>query len=216
MTNLALGEFMSYIQKGSVPPLPPDGTSRYGFNLNHLGDIGFYEARRECNLRGMWAIVDKRWTHILADWIGNRKCLEVMAGGGWLAGALSDFGIAIIATDDHSWLKNHTKMMPVFPVQHLDAIGSVRLYSDSDILIVSWPPYGDETICDVCREWGSERPIVYIGEGDGGCNAPECFWNQFERMDDFPDIPLMCWDGIHDSVFSGFWMPSPRAVDEDD
>lgn len=87
----------------------------------------------------------------------------------------------------------------------LDAVSAVKQYADADILLVSWPPLEDETINSVCVEWGTKRPIVYIGEGEGGCNAPESFWQRFWVWRDAPEIELMSWEGIHDHVHIGYW-----------
>ena len=75
----------------------------------------------------------------------------------------------------------------------------------ADVLLVSWPPYEDDTIIKVCRTWGPNRPIIYIGEHDGGCNAPAEFFDHFQEIDNQPNIPLMSWDGIHDYVLIGFF-----------
>jgi hypothetical protein len=153
----------------------------------------------------MWAIVSQEWTTQLAEWIGERKVLEIMAGAGWLAKALSDCGVNIVATDSGDWDERHDKMMRLYPIKKHDAANAVRLF-DADILICSWPPYGSDAICDAATVWGTERPIIYIGEGDGGCNAPEEFWEHFREMDNAPNIPLISWDGIHDHIFFGHYL----------
>ena len=160
------------------------------------------EQRSQATRRGMWAIVDMTWTKKLADWIGNRKVLEVMAGAGWLAKALHDHGVEIVATDNGVWDKRHEEMKRVFDVQRLGGLASVRRYPGSEILIISWPPYNSYSICRICSEWGPDRPIVYIGEGVGGCNAPDRFWKHFQE-DESDLIYLPQWWGIHDNLMIG-------------
>ena len=75
------------------------------------------------------------------------------------------------------------------------------------ILVVSWPPYESNTIVEVCEEWGLERPIVYIGEDQGGCNAPDAFFDKFDKDEEAPHMPLLAWPGIHDYVAIGYWKP---------
>ncbi|MBS4199128.1 hypothetical protein KHA93_05595 [Bacillus sp. FJAT-49732] len=55
----------------------------------------------------MFANVTVDWVHHLAKWIGTRKCLEVMAGYGYLARLLNYFGVDIIATDNYHLMKNY-------------------------------------------------------------------------------------------------------------
>ena len=36
------------------------------------------DARKICTDRGMWAIIDLKWTKQLSKWIGNRTVLEIL------------------------------------------------------------------------------------------------------------------------------------------
>jgi len=208
-----LDDFLELIYAGEIPPEPPTFLDQHGHcNALYRAEKHIYMdymvARSSCTERGMWAIVTMDWTAQLAEWIGNRKVLEIMAGRGWLAKALSAHGVDIVATDNNSWDERHSKSKCIWPVVPMGALEAVEHADDfdADILIVSWPPYGDDTVCTACDAWKIEKPIVYIGEGDGGCNAPDRFWQHFEMLDDAPDIPLMSWDGIHDHIFIGHYV----------
>jgi len=200
-------EFMNYLQNGEIPPSAPYGTSIFGNDLRiYLDDETLWKIKSECKEEYMmWAIVTREWTERLADWIGDRKCLEIMAGSGWLSKALSEFGVDIIATDDFSWgfHKKHRKY--VFPIEKMNATLAIRLNTDREILIVSWP-YMDRAIEYACREWGNERPIVYIGEDYGGCTATDYFHKNFQKDHSAPRIPLLTWPGIHDEIMIGKWI----------
>lgn len=204
---IKIEEYLSYINEGEIPPYPPNGASPEGFNYMFDEWMSHSEARSHCCHRGLWTVIDQLWTKNLADWIGDRQCLEVMAGGGWLSKALDQHGIKITATDkmDKAWMKRHKDMNPVFPVDILDGLSAVKEYPDAEILIVCWPPYGEMDIVEIVERWGSERPIVYIGESSGGCNAPDEFFQNFVEVDEQPQIPLMSWFGIHDYVTIGFY-----------
>jgi len=168
--------------------------------------LSSFRAREECTKRGMWAVVDKHWTKELAKWIGNRKCLEVMAGAGWLAKALDFYKVDIIATDDHLWKNGrHKEMKVVYPVEELDGLEAVKKYSDRDILIVSWPPYNEKAICSICDKWGNGKPIVYIGEDYEGCCATDLFFKNFKRSEEQPNIKIPQWWGLHDYLTIGYW-----------
>lgn len=211
--TIKLSTFLKYIKSGTVPPAPPNIGTTDWFNgaiqrlsYDELGNdfLNKWRARETCIQHGMWAIVEKGWTKKLAKWIGNRKVLEIMAGRGWLARALSEYGVEIIATDSGRWDDKHTAIENVFPVQRTDAVNAVREI-DADVLLVSWSPYGDETITKACEAWGRGRPILYIGESTGGCNAPDSFFEHFKIDETAPEIVIPQWDGLHDRLMIGEW-----------
>jgi hypothetical protein len=204
-----IDDFKEYLKRCEIPPEPPKGSSPFGNTWDHA-DISMWVGRDDIISRGMWAIVDKIWTKKLAKWIGGRTCLEVMAGAGWLAKALSEYGIDIIATDNGAWDARHSKMVIVHPIEKLNGIEATHKYCDRDILIISWPPYGDMDICHICEQW-MDKLIIYIGEDDGGCNAPEEFWQRFNTIKPQPRIPLMAWSGIRDSVYIGIYSEKQTA-----
>jgi len=204
-------KFIKSIKKGDIPDDSPKESLGLPWNKplpSHDYFTNAFHARSECTKKGMWAIVDKQWTKGLARWIGNRTCLEIMSGAGWLSKALSSYGIDIVATDDFSWKadkKQHKDITIVHPVETLESTEAVKKYKNRDILIVSWPPLDSEAVCSACSEWGNDKPIIYIGETEGGCCAPENFWNNFKEIDDSPNIAIPNWWGIHDCLVIGRW-----------
>jgi hypothetical protein len=211
---LPLSEFLDYVRRYEMPPLPPETASPWGHAMQ--GDLDSWNARNECTRRGMWAIVDKVWTQALAEWIGKRKCLEVMAGAGWLAKALADFGVGIVATDNAEWDSRHDMMLRLCPVEKVEAVEAIVAHPETEVLIISWPPYEDEAVTRACEAWGEGRPIVYIGEKGGGCNAPDSFWRHFVKDSGAPHIPLMAWPGIHDGVSIGSWNKTGKDEPENE
>ena len=205
---VTIDEFLATIRKGEISLRPPIGTSANGFNLDPDTWSSYYEAREECIKAGMWAIVYDEWIKELALWIGNRTCLEIMAGAGWMAKALAAHGVDIIATDDYSWEKKHSGNHNIlrkyqYSVEELEASEATKKYQDRDILICSWP-YMDNEFANACKNWQG-KPIVYIGEGESGCTANDEFFQGFEEDESAPNIQLMCWPGIHDYIQIGTW-----------
>lgn len=135
---------------------------------------------------GIWSIVDKHVAKELADKLKGKKVLEVMAGSGWWSKALAEQGLEVTATDNFS---THPSNMQVFPVMNLDDIEAVkRLGKDYDVLMVSWPPYENETFMEACRLWGEDKPIIYIGETSGDCCGTDELFKHLkvdERIKDF-------------------------------
>ena len=202
MANLA--KFIENVQKGVLSDRAPIEEMDDLNEISSFDSLHSIRSRSECTKRGMWAVIDKQWTKKLAKWINGRTCLEVMAGAGWLAKALSYHKVDIIATDDYSWeCRQHKAMIVVHPVEKIDGINAAEKYSDRDILIVSWPPHDEASIHHICKEWGNEKPIVFIGEGDGGCCASDKFWEAFKEDDVQPSIEIPRWWGLHDRLIIG-------------
>lgn len=170
-----------------------------------------YEHRSNALKKGMFAFVSWEWVIPFAEWIGERKCLEVMAGRGWLSYALRQRDIDVIATDDYSWHKEQKWEEPVTTVEEINCVDSITVYGrDIDILIMSWP-YMDSNAYDTIKalhEVNPEALIVYIGEGYGGCTADDMF---FEHISFIEDDELFnkasgrfkSFDGIHDRLRLG-------------
>lgn len=198
-------DYISCLRRETIPSEPPDGLvprhERHYGNYGRVGDyMDYHRARERATHMGCWTVVDKIWTAALADWINGRRVLEVMAGRGWTAKALKECGVKITATDDDSWNKQHSKSPNVFPVQRMSARDAVAHYGRShDLLLVSWPPYGDTEIDMACDSWGSDKPIIFIGEMGAACATDE-FCDTLQRIEDAPEIPLCTWSWLYDEV----------------
>lgn len=185
-----LQPFIDMLEDGVVPPV---------FPLTALSACGIPFQRGRVTGFDMWAIVDMAWSKELADFIEDRKVLEIMAGRGWLAQALQRHGVDIIATD---LVKPHGEPRP-FHVIPMDARQATAEVS-AEVLIVSWPPYRGEEIVEALDNWGTSKPIVYIGEGPGGCTGCSEMHNSFAH-DEGLTIPIPSWPGMHDWVQVGYW-----------
>ena len=88
--------------------------------------------------KGIYCFYSSRLIKELAALIGDRSCLEIAAGDGTLSRFLSDQGVEITATDDHSW-----QQVPFGPtVLREDAREALRRHRP-EVVICSWPPAGN-------------------------------------------------------------------------
>ena len=89
--------------------------------------------------QGIWCFYSAPLVSRLARLVGDRPCLEIAAGDGTLSRFLSQAGVHITATDDHSWSDSIA-----FPdsVVRLDARTALREHRP-EIVICSWPPAGN-------------------------------------------------------------------------
>ena len=88
---------------------------------------------------GIYCFYSKQLIDALGVMIGNRTCLEIAAGDGTLTRFLAERGIAITATDDHSW--KHEVHYPEFVLKR-DAQEALREYLP-EVVLCSWPPAGN-------------------------------------------------------------------------
>lgn len=86
--------------------------------------------------RGMWAFYSRELVAALARLIDGRPALEIAAGDGCLSGFLQGAGVAIRATDDHSW--GHNIRYPE-SVEKLDAVSALERYQP-EVVLCSYPP----------------------------------------------------------------------------
>jgi len=161
----------------------------------------------------MYGLVDRTWVNGLVDRLQslfNMSCpkvLEIGAGSGWLSKAISDCGLKVISTDPLRYLYydlDKTKPM-VFNVEELGHIRSIDKYiEDIDVLVCSWPPYINnktwdgmltESIKHLKAIGNKDIPIVYIGEGEGGCTDSISLWKHIEVIE---RIYIPHWEFIHD------------------
>lgn len=174
--------------------------------------------KEKFNLMGMFCFVSWKWITPFSEWIGDRKCLEVMAGRGWLSHGLREKGIDIIATDDFSWHKSDRFVKwndLVTDVEELDAVESVKKYGeDIDVLIMAWA-YMDDVAFRVIKELHEVNPkalVVFCGEDRHGCTADDNFFDKFEEIeeDSFYDGVAQhyeTWNSLHDRLMLGRYKP---------
>ena len=136
-------------------------------------------------------LIGKDWIKDISQWIGKRKCLEVMAGLGVLSYSLKMEGVNIRSTDDYSWKGDSSiwkKDKLWIDVEVLDALESVERYGrEVEIIIMSWPPYNDKIAVKVLRKMREVNPsclMIYIGEEKGGCTGNDEFFDELKEIED--------------------------------
>lgn len=149
----------------------------------------------------------ENWVKPLARWIGDRPCLEIMAGTGYLSYALSKYGCKVKATDNYSWENKLDMSQRFFPVERLDAVSAIQKYGkDVKFILCSWP-YMDDAAYQALKtmsEVNDKCRMIYIGEGFGGCTANDRFFDnsEFEDLETFNNAvsKYRRWQGIYDFI----------------
>lgn len=155
-----------------------------------------------------WAILTDEWVRALAEVIGKAKTIEVCAGLGYLTKWLKTYGVDITASDHYHGYYARAHDFPE-TVQKMNAVRAVKKNPDSEFIILCWPPYSDRTGDISLKVWDSMKrgqTLVYIGEGECGCNASEAFFRKvmeykIYQPDELKDrLHIPSWFGIHDSI----------------
>jgi len=137
---------------------------------------------------GNWWTPQLAFVNELADFLKDKRVLEVFAGNGYLAGHLHARGIDITATTRFAGHDGHERGL-YYPVVEMEACEAVFKHGDAhDVLLMCWPTTTPAAVMAAAL-WGSEKDIVYIGEVTdysknqlGGCATDEFFKRvSFER-----------------------------------
>jgi hypothetical protein len=126
--------------------------------------------------KGIYCFYSKRLVKELAAIIGNRSCLEIAAGDGTLSRFLSDAGVDVTPTDDHSWPAVR------FPktVLRMDAREALRA-QQPEVVICSWPPAGNAFEQDVFSTASVELYVVIASRHRFASGN----WDAYERQTGF-------------------------------
>jgi hypothetical protein len=165
---------------------------------------------------GMYAFVSWNWVEPFAEWIGNRRVLDVMAGRGWLTYALRQKGINVVATDDFSWGHPSSALTDVLVMDALQAVESFG--ASTDLLIISWPPM-DNVAAKIIKRLYEINPdclVLYIGESGGGCTADQAFEDTFglildEAFSEKVASRYETWQPLHDGLYLGKYYGNPSS-----
>lgn len=153
-----------------------------------------------------FALISMEWVQPLAQWIGKRRCLEIMSGSGALACALAQYGVEVIATDNGSWSGSYDTWFsePWTKVEKLSCLDAIEKYAgDCELIICSWPDMDDDAYnaLEKMRSINPKAMMIYIGEW-GGATANEKFFDSVMVVDDsqfsfaVKNFKQVC--GIHD------------------
>ncbi len=113
---------------------------------------------------------------------------------------IKERGGDIIATDinpsdSNGWCKDGQYKMDV---EEISSISAVKKYSDRNVFM-AWPPYDTPMAYDTVLAMEIGKYLIYIGEGNGGCNGDDRFFGElYANFEEVSEISIPQWDGIHD------------------
>jgi hypothetical protein len=126
--------------------------------------------------RGIYCFYSRQLIRKLAAMIGDSPCLEIAAGDGTLARFLAAEGVAVVATDDHSW--QDVDFPPA--VLRQDAREALRKPRPG-VVICSWPPAGNDFERDVFKTPSVQMYVVISSRHRFAAGE----WAAYEEQTDF-------------------------------
>ena len=127
----------------------------------------------------------------IADFLGERRTLEVCAGLGLWTRLLRDAGASVLATD-----ADPQGEAAYVCVERQDATAAVAGHPACDALLLCWPPHRKPVAADALRGFRGSR-VVAVGDvrftGDAAYHAALGRDWRLERS-----LPLPSWPGIED------------------
>lgn len=166
-----------------------------GHRHSLMGSLKTFNMLNDLNI---WGPIYKNFVKSLAKYIGDRKVLEVCCGNGWLSTGLMFYGVDIMPTDNFSWILSNRYKVNAY-IKNMEAEEAILKYSDRDMILCSWAPYGDpvlERIYDLSKQY--KKTFIFIGEINGGCSGQEEFWEREDlKIKELP-IEVNSFYGIND------------------
>jgi len=138
-----------------------------------------------------WWLTTRAWIEWAKKVTEGKKVLEICAGHGWLRNLIPNW----TATD----ITPKTPLVNKFNAT--EAIEKIK----HDILFLAWAPYQSEIDYEAAK---TGKPLILIGEGEGGCTGSEKLWEEFSPVPatdkyDFEDVPN--WFGLQDRTWLVNW-----------
>jgi hypothetical protein len=127
--------------------------------------------------KGIYCFYTKQLIRELAAMIGDRTCLEIAAGDGTLSRFLTDAGVAVTATDDHSWQSRVEYPADVLPE---DARTALRKHAPQ-VVLCSWPPPGNSFERIVFTTVSVDLYIVITSREENAASD----WNSYRSQNTF-------------------------------
>jgi hypothetical protein len=149
-----------------------------------------------------WAIPSDEALAALAQ---HGPIVEVGAGGGYWAMLLRDRGVDVVAYDrrpDQQAAPYEERLIPrrLWTEVSIGDTAAAGEHPDR-ALFLCWPPYATPMARDALEAYlaAGGRTLVYVGEGEGGCNADDAFFALLaKRMVEGETVAIPQWPGIHD------------------
>jgi len=137
----------------------------------------------------------------LVQRLGVTSVIELACGTGWLSYWMKAYNIPVQAAVDNGDWTSFAKKRLEHVIQG-DAVEYVTLHPTVDMFVLSWPDM-DDLAHRIWDAMSGGQYLLYIGEGESGCNADDAFFEAVNDCIDEDESAALCWGfltfwGIHD------------------
>ena len=129
----------------------------------------------------------------LVELFGTGRVLDAGSGSGYLAHELASHGVHMLAVDhaDYSLpseLRQHG--YAINKVYRQDVVGDAveRISSAFNAVLLTWPNYDSPFAFNVAKAMLPGQILVYEGEGNGGCNANNEFFELLTNTNEWTPL----------------------------
>lgn len=162
-----------------------------------------YEARDSFTKNFGWAIPSPEAIDSIVRFAGSEQILEVGSGLGLWAGLVRAHGGSIRPVD--TFESHGTSPHATFVLtEEIGGVAAIQKYNPK-VLMMCWPGYDESFASQVLEAFETyaspDARFIYIGEGQGGCNADDMFFQMLDQSWDLVErIEIPQWWGIHDCL----------------
>lgn len=138
-----------------------------------------WERRRKYTEKNGWFIPTEETVGILAEYLKDKKVLEVASGTGYLAAHLRQRGVA-----DYTAVDLYVNYWEVDSPNYGSTVGDAleHVNQDYNVVVMAWPPYNAPFGRKVVQQMRGGQTLVLQGEGWGGCTGSD---QMFQALDDY-------------------------------
>lgn len=158
--------------------------------------ISPFSARHANVTKYAWAIPTERAIETIAKH-APAGVVEIGAGTGYWARFLRYRGTFVAAYDEAP----HDNIQAQADWSYVEVGGPEMAAQWPQLaLFLCWPPYNTPMALESLHAYCGDT-LIYVGEGEGGCNADDAFHEELER--DWKEVeytPIPQWPGIHDGL----------------
>lgn len=174
-----------------------------------------YEIRRDHTKKQGWFILTEEVADILADYLKDKKTLEVASGTGYMANHLRQRGV-----EDYTAVDLYINYWEAGSPNYGSIVGDAfdHLNTDYDVVVMGWPPYADPFGKKVVKEMRGGQTLILQGEPWGGCTGTDQMFDLLgvhftidEELTEKLNDKHIQFDGIHD-WWTVYHHKGPKAV----
>lgn len=174
------------------------------WNTRTVESEGGWFLRKRLIPKYTWTITDPQTVQFVAGHCTGRV-IDPMAGTGYWAYLLRQFGVRVISSDANPPAEDsdanfwHPNVKPWTTIRRADAVDAATLSDTDNTLLLSWPPVSDCAYKTLSAFAGNR--LIYIGEN----NPDACADNLFYALRDsewtlYAATDPVQYDGVRDYV----------------